>query len=106
MAVSTIKMDNHIPSWEYVGDVYWWSNSWTCPADGIAVAQVGYTSANADAYWYIRDASLSMNVANLTIRGANGTTASTAFPVIKGHTYSTSASAQIGTAHVYFYKFV
>ena len=106
MAVSTIKMDNHIPSWEYVGDVYWQGNSWTCPADGIAVAQVGFTTANADAYLYIRDASLSMNVACITFRGANGTTASTAFPVIKGHAYSTSAIAQIGTAHVYFYKFV
>lgn len=103
---STIKMDNHIPSWEYVGDVYWRSNSWTCPADGIVVAQVGYNSSNADAYWYISDASLSMNVANLTMRGANGTTASTAFPVIKGHTYSTSTIAQIGTAHAYYYKFV
>lgn len=106
MAVSKIGMDNHIPSWEYVGDVYWWGNSWACPADGIVVAQVSYNTSNVDAYWYISDASLSMNVANLTMRGANGTTASTAFPVIKGHTYSTSALAQVNTAHAYYYKFV
>ena len=41
------------PSWEYVGDVYWWSNSWTCPADGFIELMVTPNTSNW--YWYVRD---------------------------------------------------
>lgn len=103
MAVSTIKMDNHIPSWEYVGDVYWWGNSWTCPDDGFI--ELNVTPSASNWYWYVRDTTAPTGWSH-NMMGANQNQQSMTFMVKKGSVLSTATSSGLGTAHAYYYKFV
>ena len=104
MATSIIK--KRLPSVRRVGNVYWWSNSWTCPGDGFLNVRATMNTAGTDAYWYIRDETLSnIQVANLTCPKANGTTMSTLVPVSKGHKYSTSVMANVANAYADYYEF-
>lgn len=109
MAVSTIKMDNHIPSWEYVGEVnqiHW--SSWECPDDGIVVYDFDLTTSGGEWYYYITDTTQNVQIAKASGTNANGTGRTMTFPVIKGHTYKQSAFKNINGSvmHFYYYKFV
>ena len=103
MAVSTIKMDNHIPSWEYVGDVYWWANSWTCPADGFVEFNVVPNASSW--YWYVRDSVAPAGWSHCMTGGNQNQQSMTVFAK-KGAVFSTANINGIGTAHAYYYKFV
>lgn len=102
MAVSTLKRRD-IPSWEYVGDVYWWERSWTCPADGFIELAV---TPNANAwYWYVRDSEAPTGWSHC-MSGANQYQQNLTTPVKKGAVLSTAQSTGLGTAHAYYYKFI
>lgn len=103
MAVSTLKRRD-IPSWEYVGDVYWWSNSWTCPADGFIEFSVDPSQANwrwfisdskaPDTGWSHRMSGNSLNGSNLVVFAKEGAV------------FSTADMIALTAAHAYYYKFV
>ena len=92
-----------IPKWEYVDNVYWWQNSWTCPADGIAIAEMVTNTSGQKAYWYIQDTNTAQQLAKMN-QTADGTSQTIMFPVIKGHIYNTSAISAIQYAYVYYFK--
>lgn len=88
---------------EYVGNVYWWQNTWTCPVDGIANVVLGAKTGGAKTYWYISDDDKAVCRMNQT---ADGTSQTCSFPVIAGKTYRTDAMDNVDHAEVQYYKFV
>lgn len=87
----------------YVGNVYWWQNTWTCPNDGIATMRAVTGTSGNKAYWYAKDNTTNVIVGQIN-QTADGTAMSASFPCIKGHVYTTSDMDQIGTAEVHYYK--
>ena len=104
--MATSKIQKVIPSWEYVGDVYWWGNSWTCPADGFIEVVVEPSAATWK--WFISDSKAADTGWSHRLAGANSTTVSYTFFVKKGAVLKTVSGqiSSISTAHVYYYKFV
>lgn len=106
MATSNIKKpDATMPKTRYVGNVYWWGNTWKCPADGFLVVKMAMNTSGAAAYWYVKDDTRNAQIANLTYPKADGTTASTMVPVQKDHVYSTSAQSAVQYAYADYYEF-
>lgn len=101
MAVSTIKKGT--PSWSYVGDVYWWDNSWTCPADGFIEAKVAPNSSSW--YWYISDTEFADTGWSHCMTGNSSNQQNMTFFVKKGSVLSTATMSGISTARAYYYKF-
>ena len=102
MAVSTLKKKT--PSWEYVGDVYWWSDSWTCPADGFIELTV---LPNASGwYWYISDSKAGTTSWSHCMTGNNTNQQSLTIFVKQGAVLKTALMNSVKTAHAYYYKFV
>lgn len=93
--------------WEYVGNVgsNIFNGSWTADYDGIMVLRATANTSGSIGYWYVKDSTANFEVANLFFDSANGTQRSTAFPVIAGHTYTTSGAAAIYGANGQYYKF-
>lgn len=87
----------------YVGNVYWWQNTWTCPNDGIATMRAVTGTSGNKAYWYAKDNTNNVIVGQIN-QTADGTAVSASFPCIKGHVYTTYAMDQISTAEVHYYK--
>lgn len=86
------------------GSIY---STWTAPYDGIAIAIAGYNTSGSAGYWYINDTTDNLEVAKLSIRNANGTSQSTSFPIIKGHTYDgTQVVASLASVKLLCYKIV
>lgn len=102
MAVSTLKRRD-IPSWEYVGNVYWWENSWTCPADGFA--EVNVAPSGSSWYWYIKDSTAPSGWSHC-LAGANTYQQTLAFFVKAGSMLSTADMGAVRTARADYYKFV
>lgn len=93
---------------EYVGTVnqiHW--SQWTAPDDGIIIMDVGWLTNGGFGYYYVQDATEGINVGKVTTYSVNGTSNTTSFPVIKGHTYKDSAIQNVeGTAFFFrYYKF-
>ena len=103
MAVSTIKRRD-IPSWEYVGNVYWWENSWTCPADGFIELMVA-PSAN-DWYWYINDSKAGQTSWSHCMSGNGANQRSLTIFVKQGAVLTTAMINAVNTARANYYKFV
>lgn len=93
--------------WEYVDNVgsTIFNSSWTATYDGIMVLRATANTSGSVAYWYVKDSTANFEVANLFFDSANGTQRSTAFPIIAGHTYTTSSAAAIYGANGQYYKF-
>lgn len=105
MATGIVDVQRKIPELEYVSNVYWGSDTWTCPDNGIATADMTTKNGYPSAYWYIQDTTLGAPVGKIS-QPANGTSSTVSFPVTKGHVYATSAQSAIETAYVYYYKYV
>lgn len=102
MGVGTIKKKT--PSWEYVGDVYWWSNTWTCPADGFIEL---CAEPNASTWqWYVSDSEAHDTGWSHRMTG-NSTNSATMIVFAKeGAVFGTARLTAVSTAHAYYYKFV
>lgn len=100
---SILPQSSYIQSWEYVGDVYWWGNTWTVPDDGFIEVYVEPSAANW--YWRISDSKAHDTGWSHRLTGANGLTVSQEFFVKKGAVLGTYDMNAINTAHVYYYKF-
>ena len=89
-----------------VSDVYWWSNSWTAPSDGMMVLRITPTN-NSAWYWYINDSSISgisgVGTWSHQFRGADNNTVTYTIPVKKGATYSTALSSNLSTIKCLLY---
>lgn len=90
-------------TWDYVGDVYWWGNTWTVPDDGFIEVHAEPSGNN----WYLR---ISDTLAPDTgwshrMAGANNATVSQIFFVKKGAVLKTYSMSAISTIHVYYFKF-
>lgn len=106
--VSVETLLNHvtiIPKMQYVSDVYWWQNTWTCPESGVAIAEYVVNTSGGTAYWYIQDMTIDAPVGRMN-QVANGTSQTVSFPVIKGHVYGTLAQNAVDSAHVYYYVYL
>lgn len=92
-------------SYEFVSNVgsSIFNSSWTATDDGIIAMKLGSNTSGATAYWYVQDSTAGQIVAYISMT-ANGTSNSTSFPVIKGHSYTTNASSAVDTADANFYK--
>ena len=93
---------------EYAGNVsaiHW--SSWTAIDDGIVVIDIGWLTNGNFGYYYVKDNTDNFNVGKVTTYTANGTSNTTSFPVLKGHTYQVSAQANVDGSHIFFryYKF-
>ena len=93
---------------EYAGNVsaiHW--SSWTAIDDGIVVIDIGWLTNGNFGYYYVKDNTDNFNVGKVTTYTANGTSNTTSFPVLKGHTYQVAAQANVDGSHIYFryYKF-
>ena len=91
------------PSWTYVGDVYWWGNTWTVPDDGFIEVVVEPSASNW--YWRISDSKAPDTGWSHRMAGANGSTVSQVFFVKKGAVLGTYNMDNISAIHVYYYKF-
>lgn len=93
---------------EYAGNVsaiHW--SSWTAIDDGIVVIDIGWLTNGNFGYYYVKDNTDNFNVGKVTTYTANGTSNTTSFPVLKGHTYQVANQANVDGSHIYFryYKF-
>lgn len=93
---------------EYVGTVnqiHW--SEWVAPDDGIIVMDIGWLTGGGFGYYYVKDATANLNVGKVTTYSINGTSNTTSFPVIKGHTYKDAGSSGVNGSEFYFmyYKF-
>lgn len=109
MAVSTIKMDNHIPSWEYVGlvnQIHW--SQWECPSDGFVIFDFGLLTSGSIWYYYINDTTLDFPIGKATGTTCNGTSQTIYFPVQAGHIYKMGANTGVNGSQLNFryFKFV
>lgn len=59
---------------------------WTAPKSGMMVITAG-TNSGARAYWYVVDATTSINMASATRLETSNYQLGASFPVIKGHKY-------------------
>ena len=100
---SILPQSSYIQSWEYVGDVYWWGNTWTVPDDGFIEVYVEPSASNW--YWRISDSKAPDTGWSHRLTGANALTVSQEFFVKKGAVLGTYNMNAVGTAHVYYYKF-
>lgn len=91
-------------SWEYVGDVYWWGNSWTCPADGFIEFKVGPNASNW--YWYISNSKAGTAGWSHCMTGNNTNQQSLTVFVKQGAVLKTAMINSVNTANAYYYKFV
>lgn len=93
------------PMFEYVGNYgsAVFNTSWTAPDNGVAIVKVSWNTAGVFGYWYIKEDETNLQVASIG-GTANGTSASTSIPIIKGHTYRTIGSAALTYADFFFYK--
>lgn len=105
MATSIIKLPEKIPNLEYVADVYWQQNTWTCPEEGMVIVAMTTNTSGGSAYWYINDTTIDAPVGKMN-QVANGLSQTESFPVIKGHVYGTVSQDAVDSAHVYYYKYV
>ena len=103
MAVSTLKRRD-IPSWEYVGDVYWWERSWTCPADGFIELNVIPSASNW--YRYISNSKAGQTNWSHCMSGNGANQRSLTIFVKQGAVLTTAMMNSVTTAHAYYYKFV
>ena len=97
------KILQRVPAFEYVGTVnqiHW--SQWTAPADGIVIMDVGWRTGGGFGYYYVQDATEGINVGKVTTYSVNGTSNTTSFPVIKGHTYKDSAIQNVDGSSFYF----
>ena len=101
MAVSTIK--KHTPSWEHVGDVYWWANSWTCPADGFIEVYV-YPSAQ-NWVFMISDSTAPDTGWSHRMIGHTTGSKSMQFFVKKGAVLKTHTMTNVQSINIQYYKF-
>ena len=90
------------PSWTYVGDVYWWANTWTVPDNGYLEIFIEPSGANWN--WYISDSSCPDTGWSHRYSGNRQATQSHIIPVKKGAVLKTANMSGIGTAHCYYYK--
>lgn len=91
------------PMFEYVGTVnqiHW--SSWTAPDDGIVIMDVGWLTNGGFGYYYVQDVTEGINVGKVTTYSVNGTSNTTSFPVIKGHTYKDSAIQNVDGSSFFF----
>lgn len=79
------------------------NSNWTAPSDGIVNARVGWNIADYG-YMYIKDYTTNDFVCCISDAGAlGGFSASSSFPVIKGHTYKVDMQNQVGLLNATFY---
>lgn len=91
------------PSWTYVGDVYWWGNTWTVPDDGFI--EVFAEPSQSNWYFRISDTKAPDTGWSHRMAGANNATVSQVFFVKKGAVLGTAGLYAVNTIHVYYYKF-
>lgn len=92
---------------QYVGDYgsTIFNGTWTATDNGIMIQMLGSNTSGSNAYWYINDTTENKPVGCISFT-ANGTTNSASFPIVKGHTYASSAVNAVKSATAYFFKFV
>lgn len=93
---------------EYAGNVsaiHW--SSWTAIDDGIVVIDIGWLTNGSFGYYYVKDNTDDIYVGKVTTYTANGTSNTTSFPVLKGHTYQVANLDNVDGSHIYFryYKY-
>lgn len=97
------KILKRIPAFEYSGNVsqiHW--SSWTAPSDGIVVIDIGWLTGGGFGYYYVKDTTADFRVGKVTAWSANGTSNTTSFPVLKGHTYKVSEWSQVNGSEIFF----
>jgi len=99
-----LPSDHYIEGWEYVGDVYWWQDSWTCPEDGFIEVNVN-PSANG---WYYRISDSTHPDTGWSHRmGGNYTySQSQTYFVKKGAVLRNHSMGNVASINVWYYKFV
>lgn len=89
-----------------VTDVYWWSNTWTAPSDGLMIVRITATN-NSSWYWYVKDTAISgmsgVGSWSHQFRGADNNTVNYTIPVKKGAEFSTVQINNVGTIKCLFY---
>ena len=94
---------NTTPTWTYVGlvnSMHW--SSWTCPEDGMVVADIGLMTKGGTWYYYVNDTTDNFAVGKIGGTNANGTSRTISFPVIKGHTYKCVTFTNVNGSALYF----
>lgn len=102
------ELNSKTLDWEYVGNVYWWSNTWTCPANGFIEVTLTSSQNATYWYWYISDSKEATSSGwSHRISGYGGqVTKSVVFFVKKGAVLGTSSMGSVSTAQVFYYKFI
>ena len=91
------------PTFEYVGvvnQIHW--SEWVAPDNGIVVMDIGWNTGGGFGYYYVKDATDNVSVGKVTTYSINGTSITTSFPVIKGHTYKDEALSGVNGSQFYF----
>ncbi|MDD7511061.1 MAG: hypothetical protein PUK21_01565 [Peptostreptococcaceae bacterium] len=96
------QLKNTTPKLNFMGNVYWGTNKWICPADGFVTLDAGSTSDSVYHLLYVSDKA-GHYVAALAGIG-RGSSATVTFPVIKGEEYHTLTSAFCRSVNAYYYK--
>lgn len=79
------------------------NSSWTATYDGIAIMQFQPNSGSGNGYWYIKDSTDNQDVAFMAAP-RDQLSRSASFPIIKGHTYTSSNMNAVSTANLFCYK--
>ena len=104
MSVEKISKQKEL-SFGTVWNVYWWDGSWTASSNGIIVARAEWATSGGAGYWYIKDTTDNIVVANISTPTTNGLSATSAFPVKKGHSYTTDNINGVSVAVANFFPF-
>ena len=105
VAAQLSSLNDKTPGFEYVADVYWGQSSWTCPADGLAIASCSIGQGSDMKGWYIQDTTAEMPIVRM-IETTSGTYSTALFIVMKNHVYTTLFLQNIPAANVYYFKFI
>lgn len=109
-ATSTIAqqlstLNNKTLDWQYVGDVYWWSNTWTCPANGFL--NIIIIPSAASWYWYVGDTKHGGDGGwSYRFTGAENINQSFVIFCKKDSVLSTKQVRSCNTIYCYYYKFI
>lgn len=96
------QLKNTTPKLIFMGNVYWGSNKWTCPADGFITLDVSGTPDSVFHLLYVQDKA--GHYVGALAGAGRGSSATATFPVIKGEQYSTITSANCRGINAYYYK--
>lgn len=98
-------LNNKTLDWQYIGDVYWWSNTWTCPANGFL--NIIIIPSGASWYWYVGDTQHGGDTGwSYRFVGAENINKSFVIFCKKNSVFSTRQIRSCNTISCYYYKFI